>query len=479
MGKFLINMSVSLITLIYLFSLVGAGGTSSLLIRSEPGGTDVYIDNIYKGFTPLDITDVSPGNHIVRLTKQGYYGWENTTEISNTTMTISAYLEVMKGTLDINIEAGNGDVYIDDIYEGVVGKDVPLSVTLSYGPHIINITRDGCNYWNQSIQINEQNTNSTFSCKKSSVRNDAKIIFAFGGPSSSYVAGSTLKVDVIKSGSTFPVVLSIRDPFGNWTVLPYQVVRTDRVYFIYDLPTSGPAGTWAVKAELWDRVADGGNYKQSLFSNVVLIKWNRIVEGGNLKTRYDYKEKSFNVSLPIMNTSERTSPLPEPEVLATPTGNIVYTKVTTSKFGQSDLEINAGDEVIWLNEDQAGYQIVEIDNKIGDINLSHDWKARFVFNISGNYRFRLFNKESYADERFATPSIQNIKVLPPIVPAITPIITSTISPSVTPTLTITETATPTPTSSQKSTQIPTPRSLGFEAIIAGIGMLLAFEFRRR
>lgn len=277
------------------------------------------------------------------------------------------------------------------------------------------------------------------------------------------------------------VVLSIRDPLGNWTVLPYQFARYDHAYFSYDIPPSGPAGTWVVRASVWERIADGGNYKQSMFSNVILIKWNRIVQGGSLKTRYDYKEKSFNVSVPVQNTSAETTPLPE--VVATPTGNIVYTKVLASKFGQPDLKINAGDEVVWLNEAPFGYQIVELDKKIGDITLLKDWKARFVFNKSGNYRFRLFKNDSYADERFATPSIQNINVLPPIVPAITPIITSTISPSVTSTFTIIETPASTPTSTPKSTpmttQIPTPRSFGFETIIAGIGMLLAFAFRRR
>jgi len=488
MGRFVINVSIALIIAICFSILVGAREISSLAIRSEPGGADVYIDNIYKGFTPLNIADIPAGNHIIKITKNGYYEWENTTEVSNASMEISAFLEIMRGTLDINIEAGIGEVYIDNIYEGFVGKDRPLSVTLLYGSHNINITRDGCNYWNKTLQINETITrlDSSFRCRESPDRKGAETKFAFDGPSSSQIAGSPLNVDVIvkntgSSTNNFRVVLSVRDPYGNWTVLPYQSKTArdiEHAYFIYDIPPSGPPGTWIVRATVWGGVSDGGNYKQSLFSNVILIKWNRIVEGGGLKTRYDYKEKPFNVSVPVQNTSAETTPLPE--VVATPTGNIIYTKVITSKFGQPDLKINAGDEVVWLTEAPFGYKIVEIDKKIGDINVLKDWKARFVFNKSGNYRFRLFINHSYTYE--ATPSIQNIKVLPPIVPAILPSITSTISPSVTSTLSITETPASipsTPTFTPKSTLIPAPRSFGFEAIIAGIGMLLAFAYRRR
>ena len=48
----------------------GAGG--NIVISSDPSGADAYLDNQYKGITPLTLTSVSPGSHTVTLKVNGY-----------------------------------------------------------------------------------------------------------------------------------------------------------------------------------------------------------------------------------------------------------------------------------------------------------------------------------------------------------------------------------------------------------------------
>jgi hypothetical protein len=44
-------------------------------VSSSPSGAEVYLDNQYKGTTPVIITDVPPGEHIIELRSNGYEKW--------------------------------------------------------------------------------------------------------------------------------------------------------------------------------------------------------------------------------------------------------------------------------------------------------------------------------------------------------------------------------------------------------------------
>jgi len=46
--------------------------TGSITAQSSPSGADVYLDNVYKGFSPLAISDVTAGSHVVTFRMTGY-----------------------------------------------------------------------------------------------------------------------------------------------------------------------------------------------------------------------------------------------------------------------------------------------------------------------------------------------------------------------------------------------------------------------
>jgi hypothetical protein len=52
--------------------------TGNLTVASSPLGASILIDGILYGNTPENLTGISAGNHIVRLTMSGYYDYEGT-----------------------------------------------------------------------------------------------------------------------------------------------------------------------------------------------------------------------------------------------------------------------------------------------------------------------------------------------------------------------------------------------------------------
>jgi hypothetical protein len=52
--------------------------TGNVTVYSSPLGASVLIDGVFVGTTPGNITNIAPGNHIIRLTLSGYYDYEGT-----------------------------------------------------------------------------------------------------------------------------------------------------------------------------------------------------------------------------------------------------------------------------------------------------------------------------------------------------------------------------------------------------------------
>jgi hypothetical protein len=72
-------------------TLLPSGGLS---ITSEPAGAGVLVDGEMRGATPLELTNMSPGNHIVGIFKEGFLPVsEDITIPENGTMTVGRTLE--------------------------------------------------------------------------------------------------------------------------------------------------------------------------------------------------------------------------------------------------------------------------------------------------------------------------------------------------------------------------------------------------
>jgi hypothetical protein len=57
---------------------VTPAAVGNILVASSPMGASILIDGVYYGVTPGNMTGISAGDHIVRLTMSGYYDYEGT-----------------------------------------------------------------------------------------------------------------------------------------------------------------------------------------------------------------------------------------------------------------------------------------------------------------------------------------------------------------------------------------------------------------
>ncbi len=64
----------------------------SLSFTSIPPGADIYLDNAYKGFTPLTVNGVSNGNHVVVMRLDSYQDASRTVPVTGNSQTIGITL---------------------------------------------------------------------------------------------------------------------------------------------------------------------------------------------------------------------------------------------------------------------------------------------------------------------------------------------------------------------------------------------------
>ena len=98
------------------------------------------------------------------------------------------------------------------------------------------------------------------------------------------------------------------------------------------------------------------------------------------------------------------TPTPEPVVVATPTGKMIPIRVMSDKFATTHLQIDAGDEIQWINYNALeDYDIVEMDEKIPKMVLKS--RLSYIFNTTGDYKFGAYYNKMRAD-----PSTMTINV---------------------------------------------------------------------
>jgi hypothetical protein len=77
----------------------------TIRVSSVPSGADVYIDNEYKGLTPLTMKNIENGNHIVLVRMSGYMGWSQKVVVLGDSQSLSARLGAIPTTTSTPITA--------------------------------------------------------------------------------------------------------------------------------------------------------------------------------------------------------------------------------------------------------------------------------------------------------------------------------------------------------------------------------------
>ena len=148
-----------------------APSVGKLVLDSTPSYTKVYLNDIYKGTTPLTIDKLKPGNYQLKLSKDGYQDWiKKVTLVTSKTNTLSVSLIAkpkpapVYGELSIESTPSDAQVFLNDKAKGTT----PLTVdNLEPGTYQLKLTKEGYQNWQQEITIiANQATRVTTNLKK-------------------------------------------------------------------------------------------------------------------------------------------------------------------------------------------------------------------------------------------------------------------------------------------------------------------------
>jgi PKD repeat protein len=151
--------------------------SGTLAITTVPQSANVFVDNVFKGVTPLTLTDTPSGYHILRITLPGYddYTTSATVEPSKTVLvqavlreggagivptivpatTTTTSLPRQNGSVAVTSVPTGASVTFDGEYEGTTPVIIPEVLP---GNHEITLTYPGYAVLEQSISVGSSQT---------------------------------------------------------------------------------------------------------------------------------------------------------------------------------------------------------------------------------------------------------------------------------------------------------------------------------
>jgi hypothetical protein len=148
----------------------------TITISSVPTGANLYIDNSYKGLTPLSLSDISNGNRTILLKSDGYQDWSKIVFVNGDSQTVSATLlsvntttavttatttsPVVNGTLYVQSSPSGASIYVDSTT--YLGKTPMTLYTITPGSHTIHLLLSGYNDWSDTITVMSGNTTNEY-----------------------------------------------------------------------------------------------------------------------------------------------------------------------------------------------------------------------------------------------------------------------------------------------------------------------------
>ncbi len=132
----------------YNFTLVPLSAT--LNIFSTPSFADVYINGVYKGKTPLSITDLSSGSYSVRVTLSGYEDYSETVYLNpGDVKQLNVTLKPISSEVNVDSQPRGARVYVDGKYQGTT----PITLYLGEGRYTLTLSLEGYNDLNTEIVV--------------------------------------------------------------------------------------------------------------------------------------------------------------------------------------------------------------------------------------------------------------------------------------------------------------------------------------
>lgn len=125
--------------------------STHLQLSSDPPDAEVYIDRVLRGNTPLTLSDLTPGAHLVHLEKRDHEPHRQTVEVKTGVMrSLDVRLEPLTGLVLIHSDPPEAEIIID----GAVHGTTPALITdLPFGRYRLKLTKAGFQEQERELQV--------------------------------------------------------------------------------------------------------------------------------------------------------------------------------------------------------------------------------------------------------------------------------------------------------------------------------------
>jgi len=133
--------------------------SGSLYILSDPINAKVVLDGLYRGTTPLTLSNLASGTHILELDHTGYYDWKSTVDVpAGGTKTVSSSLNPMPvsnvGWVYVSSSPGGAGVTLDGTNYGQTPDSGSLKLnTIGAGDHTVTLTLAGFQPYTAKVTV--------------------------------------------------------------------------------------------------------------------------------------------------------------------------------------------------------------------------------------------------------------------------------------------------------------------------------------
>jgi hypothetical protein len=140
-------------------SLVPSQNAGTLRATSTPGGAGIYVDEAYRGETPITIGNIVQGSHNVRLRLAGFQDYVTTVVINpGQTTTINPTLQPIvnpkTGYVLVGSTPAGASIYLDGGYQGTTSSGTQYDITgVSPGTHTVLLRLSGYQDYTTTVTV--------------------------------------------------------------------------------------------------------------------------------------------------------------------------------------------------------------------------------------------------------------------------------------------------------------------------------------
>jgi len=128
----------------------------SISVNSNPQEARVYLDNAYKGHTPINLRDIPIGRHTIRIILPGYQEWTGDISVSpsqRALVSIDLVPQPTYGSISVSCDQSGAKIFLDGTYKRTTSTIPVMLEDVKNGEHELVIIKDGFRAWVEDVEI--------------------------------------------------------------------------------------------------------------------------------------------------------------------------------------------------------------------------------------------------------------------------------------------------------------------------------------